>query len=266
MAFAALLPAQLEGDSPQRNALTRSQFFQKILQGEGTPSLIYQYERKYAPSTWAFFVVVIETEKLAEEVATLSAEYGENGLDVALPTEDGRVVLVRFSDKKEEVSAQKYAEFLAQFIKEELGVDVRCGVGPVVQSVGEVLLSYQQALSALHYSATLKDKETVCSYKDYVLIKMMEELPEGRLQSYFSLLALGSVKEIFDDEEMVETAKEFLRNNLNVSEAARSMYLHRNTLTYRLDKIERATGLNIRIFSHAATFHLLSLLYPLIND
>ena len=132
-------------------------------------------------------------------------------------------------------------------------------------SLAEISLSYQQALGALRYGETLGQKDRVYSYKDFILVKMLEELPQSKLQQYFSLLSLDHVKEIFDDGEMMTTAKEFLRNNLNVSEAARSMYLHRNTLTYRLDKIERATGLNIRTFADAVSFHLLSLLYPFVK-
>ena len=71
--------------------------------------------------------------------------------------------------------------------------------------------------------------------------------------------------EIFDDEEMVNTAEEFLENSLNVSETLRKLYLHRNTLTYRLDKIEKATGLDIRKFSDAVTFRLITVLSKLVR-
>ena len=72
-------------------------------------------------------------------------------------------------------------------------------------------------------------------------------------------------REIFNDEEMINTAEEFLENSLNVSETSRKLYLHRNTLTYRLDKIERATGLNIRKFSDAVTFRLITILSRLVR-
>ena len=67
-------------------------------------------------------------------------------------------------------------------------------------------------------------------------------------------------KEIFTDKEMTDTAEEFLDSSLNVSETARKLYLHRNTLIYRLDKIEKETGLNIRKFSDAITFRLITIL------
>ena len=73
------------------------------------------------------------------------------------------------------------------------------------------------------------------------------------------------IKEIFDDEEMLATAEEFLHSSLNVSETSRNLYMHRNTLLYRLDKIEKATGLNIRSFSDAVSFRVLTLIHRLLG-
>ena len=79
------------------------------------------------------------------------------------------------------------------------------------------------------------------------------------------ILLDGDAKSIFSDPEMTNTAEEFLENSLNVSETSRKLYLHRNTLMYRLDKIERSTGLNIRRFSDAVTFRLITYLYRLLK-
>ena len=70
---------------------------------------------------------------------------------------------------------------------------------------------------------------------------------------------------IFEDNEMIETAEEFLDNNLNVSETSRKLYLHRNTLTYRLDKIAGETGLDVRKFSDAVTFRLITMIKKLLK-
>ena len=72
-------------------------------------------------------------------------------------------------------------------------------------------------------------------------------------------------KEVFDDEEMLLTAEEFLQNSLNVSETSRKLYMHRNTLLYRLDKIEKSSGLNIREFPQAVSFRVLTILHKLLK-
>ena len=69
-----------------------------------------------------------------------------------------------------------------------------------------------------------------------------------------------------DDHELMNTAEEFLKNSLNISETSRSMYMHRNTLIYRLDKIEKATGLNLRHFNDAVAFRLLTVLNKLVKN
>lgn len=79
-----------------------------------------------------------------------------------------------------------------------------------------------------------------------------------------SLLDVNALS-VFTDKEMVNTADEFLENSLNVSETSRKLYLHRNTLIYRLDKIEKETGLNIRKFSDAVTFRIITVLVKLVK-
>ena len=74
-----------------------------------------------------------------------------------------------------------------------------------------------------------------------------------------------SADEVFEDKDMMETAERFLENSLNISETSRDLFMHRNTLMYRLDKIERITGLNIRKFSDAVTFRVITILYKLLN-
>ena len=70
-------------------------------------------------------------------------------------------------------------------------------------------------------------------------------------------------EEVFSDIELMETAEEFMKNSLNISETSRNMYIHRNTLIYRLDKIENETGLNLRKFSDAVAFRFVKLLSSL---
>ena len=144
-------------------------------------------------------------------------------------------------------------------------VKVKVGVGGTVRSLSEAVQSYNQAESALKLGMSFGLKSSVHSYKEFILYKMLEELPPLKLAAFYNTLSDGEAKSIFTDPEMISTAEEFLENNLNVSETARKLYMHRNTLTYRLDKIERATGLNIRNFSDAVTFRLSNLLYKILN-
>lgn len=103
------------------------------------------------------------------------------------------------------------------------------------------------------------------TYREFILIKMLEDIPEGKLGDYLSVLLDKEAKELLRDEEMVNTAEEFLENSLNVSETSRNLFMHRNTLMYRLDKIERVMGLNLRKFSDAVTFRIITILFKLVK-
>jgi carbohydrate diacid regulator len=94
---------------------------------------------------------------------------------------------------------------------------------------------------------------------------MLEDIPEGKLNQYLAEITDEHCAEVFEDEEMLTTAEAFLQSSLNVSETSRNLYMHRNTLLYRLDKIEKATGLNIRLFSDAVSFRVLTVLYKLLG-
>jgi carbohydrate diacid regulator len=180
---------------------------------------------------------------------------------------DDICAFVRFLDKtdNEYQSSVDYAEFLAQSIKEELGLDVQAGVGPTVRELRDIALSYARAENALRYADVFEMQGNVHSYREFILVKMLEDIPEAKLAEYLAELTEEQFKEVFEDEEMLNTAECFLQTSLNVSETSRNLYMHRNTLLYRLDKIEKATGLNIRSFSDAVSFRVLTILHKLLK-
>ena len=190
--------------------------------------------------------------------------YSSDG-DHMVVLDDKECALIKFNDclNGGYQSFTEYAEYLSRSIYDEAGVVTDVFVGGTISKIADVSVSYMQALTAQNIEKNVNGKGGVHSYKEYVFIKMLEDLPKHKLVEYLELLSEENAKEIFEDPEMVETAEEFLNNSLNTSETSRKLFLHRNTLTYRLDKIERATGLNIRKFSDAITFRLITLLSKL---
>ena len=167
-------------------------------------------------------------------------------------------VLVKFvgAEDSEYRSTMDYAEFLVQSLKEELGIYAQAGVGATVRELKDVAMSYIGAENALRYADVFEMKGEVHSYREFLLVKMLEGIPEGKLSQYLAEMTDEHFKEIFEDEEMLTTVEAFLQSSLNVSETSRNLYMHRNTLLYRLDKIEKATGLNVRQFSDAVSFRV----------
>ena len=265
--YAILLPPYIESFSDKEADLSKTEYLRRILLGECSSAGVYKYMTKFSVGKAACFALAIRVPKFLDEVVSLAAQYGGNSLDTVVKTGSDECVLVKYlgEEESEYSSPADYADFLAQSLKEELGIDVVVGVGSVVKGLKDISLSYSQAAGALRYAGVFSSKGNVHSYKEYMLVKMLEDVPESKLAEYLSELTDEGAEEIFEDEEMVNPAEEFLRNSLNVSETSRNLFMHRNTLLYRLDKIEKATGLNIRQFPDAVSFRVLTVLYKLLE-
>lgn len=265
--YALLLPSYVESFAEKETELSKTEYLRRILLGECSSMGIYKYATKFSVKGTACFVIVLRVPKLLQEALALLEQYGGNSLDTAVQMSEDTCVLVRFSAGEEDGyrEAVDYAEFLVQSLKEELGLDAIAGVGPTVRELKDVSVSYTGAENALRYADVFEMSGQVHSYREFILIRMLEDVPESKLAEYFAEIADERFKEVFDDEEMIETAEAFLQSSLNVSETSRNLYMHRNTLLYRLDKLEKATGLNIRLFSDAVSFRVLTVLHKLLK-
>ena len=266
--YAFLIGELAENSFFKESGISRADFCKAILLGETNHSQISRYMRKYSMKDIPAFVMVVGVQKpMLEEVKNVLKTYGAEGLDFVVEIDSTQLAFVKFidNDSEEYQSSTEYAEFLRQSVYEETGVSVTISVGGTVKTVADLSTSYAQAMTAVRMCKAVNSKGDVHSFKEYMLIKMIEDLPKYKLNEYLETLLDLSAKEIFADEEMTNTAEEFLENSLNVSETSRKLYLHRNTLSYRLDKIEKATGLNIRKFSDAVTFRLITILSKLVR-
>ncbi len=265
--YALFICSYLENSGTQEDSLSKADFLRSIVLGDCTSMQIVKYMRKFSiPPVPCYVLIITAGAKSASDIADFLESYAINGLDSASILSDNSCLFVKYLTSEgygEFQSPVEYAEIFARSLFEETGIKARIGVGGTVRSLSESMQSYAQAESALKISEALESKNNVHSYKEYMLYKIIEDLPPMMLMNYYNVLVDGDAKSIFSDPDMLGTAEKFLENNLNVSETARKLYMHRNTLTYRLDKIERATGLDIRNFSDAITFRLCGLLYKI---
>lgn len=264
---ALLLPSYIESFAEKETELSKTEHLKRILLGECSSMSVYKYVTKFSVKEAPCFAIVLRVPKLVKETLAVLEQYGGNSLDTVVQILDDVCVYVKFVEQgvEEYRSTLDYAEFLAQSLKEELGLDVLAGVGPTVRELKDIGVSYAAAENALRYADIFDLPNNVHSYREFILIKILEEVPEGKLSQYLAEISDEHFKEVFEDEEMLATAEAFLQSSLNVSETSRNLYMHRNTLLYRLDKIEKATGLNIRQFSDAVSFRVLTILYKLLK-
>lgn len=246
---------------------SKQDFFQALLSGSLSQNKIKELCQKFGVLDAPLFVLNITfASDKSQHVYDFLQDYSQEN-DFYLKLTQGNCLFVKYLDQTVEDYSYsfEYAQFMYRELQEEAGVLVKIGVGGRVDGIKELALSYSQAQTTLYLMEVLKSKGNVHTYKEYVLIKMLDELPKDKLKEFLSLLWSDNAVELFSDPEMMKTAETFLENNLNASETARRMYLHRNTLNYRLDKIQNQTGLDITKFNDALTFRLITIISKILR-
>ena len=129
------------------------------------------------------------------------------------------------------------------------------GIGSIVADIRKLAESYKESVYVLTLLYLLEEKTSVVNYNRLGINRLIYQLPLPLCEAYLKeVFVKGSFQTL--EEETLETVKCFFGNNLNVSETARQLFIHRNTLMYRLEKVKKLTGLDVRIFDHAVIFKL----------
>ena len=239
----------------------RDEYLKSILLGEGGKSYAYRFLTKYNIADGACYALDILSDHLTDETAAHVETCLSDRADQIVKMDSSHVAVVVFTDDAQ--TPLEVGQFLSQSLYEELGVKASVGIGCEVRSFTEIAASYNQAATAVRMSSIFRSKGEVHTYREFLLVKMLEDVPDHKLKEYMEQFRIENADEVFSDGEMMNTAEEFFENSLNISETSRNLFMHRNTLMYRLDKIERITGLNIRNFSDAVTFRVITILHKL---
>lgn len=264
--YAAMLLKIIESSLNSRARITKKEYLRRILFGEATKDEADFFRERYSFPLGGCYVIAVFSEKHIGEIENLLTHAAVSRADCVLHVDESDCALIKFtSEDGDYQSAAEYSEFLANSIFAEIGVHPIIGVGGEAPAFSEISVSSEQAFTAVRLSKTFSSKGDVHTYKEYLLTKMLEGISEAKKKEYISEFITSGADELFSDDEMMNTAEEFLSSSLNVSETSRNLYMHRNTLMYRLDKIEKATGLNIRKFSDAVSFRVLTILYTLLK-
>ncbi|MDR3317815.1 MAG: helix-turn-helix domain-containing protein [Clostridiales bacterium] len=262
--WSKLIETSFENASPTRNVTDE---FRALLTGGADSGLPARMKTRYNITDKPLFVLTLHTASKNNAALENYCRELASSEDIVIPVSSGIIAYLKScGDGEDYRSASEFAHMMADNIAEELSIDVSIGVGGISRSIGQLPPYYSQATIAARIGKILEPKSKVYSYKDYLIMRMLEELPRENKQTILDLSLDKPALELFEDSEMTDTAEQFMINSLNISETARIMFLHRNTLLYRLDKIEKITGLNIRRFSDAVTFRTLSILYKLVHN
>ena len=266
--YAVLIRAASEGSLAEpKKELALSEKLKLYLTGELDAEQTRALTEKYS-GTFDSYVLTLVTDSVQKlgELKNFLETMRERG-DLIIPFDEKSVAYIKKCGEDDEYqSANDFAFTLYDNIKEELRVTFVINVGGTVHSFSDLAGYFKRCALAYEFGQMLTPNEKVYSFKEFIMIKMLSDIPLESLSKYLDTLLDRDSSEILDDPELMNTAEEFLKNSLNISETSRSMYMHRNTLIYRLDKIEKATGLNLRHFNDAVAFRLLTVLNKLVKN
>ena len=150
---------------------------------------------------------------------------------------------------------EKAAADFYDALKSEGEENVRIAYGTIVNDIREVSKSYKEAKLALDVGKIFFDEKKVIAYSTLGIGRLIYQLPIPLCKMFIREIFEGKSPDEFD-EETLATINKFFENSLNVSETSRQLYIHRNTLVYRLDKLQKSTGLDLRVFEDAITFKI----------
>ena len=204
-------------------------------------------------------VFLIETSEDDNELArqTLRAIYtASRGSDFITHLDLSHLAVVReLSSGDPGPAALKTAHTLSDMLNTEAMISVRIACGSPVSTLTELSGSCREAQLALEIGRIFYPDRRIISYDRLGIGRLIHQLPESLCRQFLrESFPPGAIEELTDED--LSTVRIFLNNNLNISETARQLYTHRNTLVYRLEKLEKLTGLDIRRFEDAMTFHI----------
>ena len=202
------------------------------------------------------FIVETNREKDGNELEKIRGIFGGKTKDFVTAVDEKNIIVVReVADHESYEDLDKTAESIVNLFRQDAEANVHVAYGTIVNEIKEVSRSYKEARMALDVGRIFFEENDVIAYSTLGIGRLIYQLPIPLCKMF--------IKEIFDgrspddfDEETLTTIHKFFENSLNVSETSRQLYIHRNTLVYRLDKLQKSTGLDLRVFEDAITFKI----------
>ena len=202
-------------------------------------------------------VMIVETDSTKDcNVLEVVRSGNTNSRDFITAVDENNVIVVRdLSEGDSPAEIDRGATGLESFLVKKGMKNVRVAYGTVVKEIKDVSRSYKEARMALDVGKIFFSDRNVVAYSELGIGRLIYQLPIPLCRMFIREIFGGKSPDDFD-EETLTTINKFFENSLNVSETSRQLFIHRNTLVYRLDKLQKATGLDLRVFEDAITFKI----------
>ncbi len=182
--------------------------------------------------------------------------FPDKAKDFVISINENDVALVKETAQGiEPKTIEKMAATIADTLSGEFYTQVVIGIGTTVANLKDLARSFKEAQAALEVGKVFDTEKTIVSYDNLGIARLIYQLPTTLCETFLKeVFKRGSIESL--DGETLFTIQRFFENNLNVSETSRKLFVHRNTLVYRLEKIKKITGLDLREFDHAIIFKI----------
>lgn len=236
----------------------RNNFMQNILLGNMLIVDMYNKAQKLhiEQAERVVYVIEIVGRKDTAVMETVKNLFVTKTRDFVTEIDEKSVILVKdCRDMKKDEELISLANMIVDNMHAEAMVKVRVGYGNRVNNLQDIAKSYQEAKMALEVGRIFYAEKEIVSYSQLGIGRLIYQLPMTLCEMFIKEVFEDGIPDVFDEETMV-TIQKFFENNLNISETARQLYVHRNTLVYRLERLEKIIGLDIRKFDDAMTFKI----------
>jgi carbohydrate diacid regulator len=204
-------------------------------------------------------VYLIETEidKELNIVEMVRNIFPSKQKDFVTAVDESSIILVKeLKEKEGREEIEGIAKNIYDTLTAEAMTNVYIAIGTVVNDLKNVSASYKEAKMALEVGKIFEEDKTIVNYEQLGIGRLIYQLPAPLCKMFINEVLHGVSMDQFDEETLI-TVNKFFENNLNVSETSRQLYIHRNTLVYRLDKLQKITGLDLRNFDDAIIFKIM---------
>ena len=232
---------------------------QKLLLGNYTEVEAFNRARKLHISTTARRAVFLVTTRQSQDehaLATIKNIFSARTHDFITAIDDSGIIIVReLSSTETYENLEDTAHMLVDMLGAEAMTQAWVAYSNTTDDLRELSSAYKEARTALEIGKIFYAERAVFGYRTLGIGRLIYQLPMSLCEMFIHEVFGDEIPDIFN-EETTTTIQKFFENNLNISETARQLYVHRNTLVYRLERLEKIIGLDIRKFDDAMTFKL----------
>ncbi len=245
----------------------RNNFFQNLLLDNLLLVDIYNRAKKLhveVVQPRAVFLIETRQEKDSTVTELLKGMFTSQAGDYITAVDETSVILIKALDREPgmQTDREKELQYLDQIahtivdmMNSEAMLNVNVAYGTVVEELKDVSKSYKEAKMALDVGKIFYAEQNVSAYNKLGIGRLIYQLPVNLCKIFIEEI-FGDNLPLDLDEETLTTINKFFENNLNVSETSRQLFVHRNTLVYRIEKLQKSSGLDIRVFDDALTFKI----------